>query len=255
MASMSHVRVSFDIPEYTARITGVAVLRILEGIKNGIDQGILKPDIKFYQASSSEMYGLSSPPQHEKTPFLPVSPYGCAKLFGYHITRAYRFGYNMFACNGILFNHESERRGETFVTRKVTRAIARIKLGLLDKLYLGNLDAKRDWGHSKDYMRAIWMIMQHNKPDDFVVSTGETHTVREFVENAFKYVGLDPWKYIEIQDVYRRPNEVPALLGSSAKIRGILGWKPEISFDQLIQRMIDNDIKLVEEELRGKGKR
>ena len=254
IGSMSHVKVSFDIPIYTADVTGVAPLRILEGIKNGIKSDILSPDIKFYQASSSEMFGITPPPQSETTLMLPVSPYGCAKLFAYHATRAYRFGYKMFACNGILFNHESERRGETFVTRKVTRAIARIKYGLQDKLILGNLEAKRDWGHSKDYMEAIHMIMQHNEPDDFVVSTGETYTVRQFVEEAFNYVGLDPYKYLVIEDRCRRPNEVPALLGDSSKIRKVLGWKPKILFKELVKLMIDNDVKILGEELRGKGK-
>lgn len=236
MASMSHVRISFDIPEYTGDITGLGVTRLLHNIYK------LSPKTKFYQASSSEMFGLTPPPQNENSPFDPVSPYGCAKLYGYHMTRTYRLGYNLFASNGILFNHESERRGINFVTRKVTRAIARIKLGLIDKLPLGNLDAKRDWGHSQDYMRAIWMIMQHDRPDDFIVSTGEYHTVKEFVELAFQTVNLDPWKYIVIEDHYKRPNEVPALLGDSTKIRKVLGWKPEIEFEELVHRMVLADL-------------
>ena len=243
LGSMSHVRISFDVPIYTGDITGIAVARLLEDIRQGIKLGILPRDIRFYQASSSEMFGTTKPPQNENSVFNPVSPYGCAKLYGYHITRTYRYGYQMFASNGILFNHESERRGVNFVTRKVTRAIAKIKLGLQDTLPLGNLDALRDWGHSKDYMRAIWMILQHDKPDDFVVSTGEYHSVKEFVEEAFKVVDLDPWKYIEIQDHYRRPNEVPALLGDSTKIKETLGWKPEIGFHELIQMMVESDLK------------
>lgn len=244
MASMSHVRVSFDIPVYTADITGVGALRILEGIRK-----LKLRHTKFYQASSSEMYGLTPPPQNENSPFLPVSPYGCAKLFAYHTTRAYRFGYNMFASNGILFNHESERRGMTFVTRKITRAAARIKLGLQNKLYLGNLDAIRDWGHAKDYVRAIYMIMQHDKPDDFVVATGKYHSVVDFAKAVFDYLDLDMFKRIVIEDKCKRPNEVPALQGDAFKIRETLGWKPEIDFDTLVKLMVENDMKEAELEL------
>ena len=238
LAAMSHVRVSFEVPIYTGLVNGVGVTRLLEAIRK------LRMKCKFYQASSSEMYGTTKPPQDENTIFNPVSPYGCAKLYAYHITRAYRTGYGMFACNGILFNHESERRGERFVTRKIVKGAVRIRLGLQDNLYLGNLSALRDWGHSKDYMRAIWMIMQHDKPDDWVVSTGEYHSVKEFVIKVFDYLNLD-WKRHVITDKgWERPNEVPALLGNSKKIRKELGWKPEISFDELVKGMIENDIKV-----------
>jgi len=235
IGSMSHVRVSFDVPEYTAQVTGVAPVRILEALKS---LGML--DVKFYQASSSEMYGISPPPQNEETLMLPVSPYGCAKLYAYHITRTYRFGYNMFACNGILFNHESERRGETFVTKKIVRAAVRIKLGLQDKLKLGNLSAMRDWGHARDYVRAIHMIMQYDKPDDWVVATGEHYTVQGFAERVFNALDLDINNHIEIQDRYFRPNEVPALLGDSTKIRTVLDWKPEINFETLVSMMVES---------------
>ncbi len=235
IGSMSHVRVSFDVPEYTAQVTGVAPTRILEALRS-----LKMDDTKFYQASSSEMFGISPPPQNEETPMLPVSPYGCAKLYAYHITRTYRFGYNTFACNGILFNHESPRRGETFVTKKIVRAAVRIKLGLQEKIRLGNLSAMRDWGHAKDYVRAMYMIMQHDKPDDWVVATGEHHTVQEFAEKVFNVLDLDINNHIEIQDIYFRPNEVPALLGDSTKIRTILKWKPEIDFETLISMMVES---------------
>lgn len=242
IGSMSHVRVSFDIPEYTAQVTGLAPIRILEALRS-----LGMTDVKFYQASSSEMYGISPPPQNEDTPFMPQSPYGCAKLYGYWITKAYRTGYNMFACNGVLFNHESERRGETFVTKKIIRAAVRIKLGLQDKIQLGNLSAMRDWGHAKCYVRAIYMIMQHDKPDDWVVSTGDYHSVQEFAEKVFNSLGLDLNNHIEIKDIYFRPNEVPALLGDSTKIRTILGWKPEIDFETLVDMMVksvwDEEVK------------
>lgn len=233
IGSMSHVRVSFDIPEYTAQVTGVAPTRILEALRS-----LGMTSTKFYQASSSEMYGISPPPQNEETPFKPQSPYGCAKLYAYWMTRAYRTGYNMFACNGILFNHESSRRGETFVTKKIVRAAVRIKLELQDKIQLGNLSAMRDWGHVKDYVRAIYMIMQHDKPDDWVVSTGQYHTVQEFAEKVFSALDLDINNHIEVQDKYFRPNEVPALLGDSTKIRTILQWKPEVDFEHLIDEMV-----------------
>lgn len=235
IGSMSHVRVSFDIPEYTAQVTGVAPTRILEALRS-----LGMTDTKFYQASSSEMYGISPPPQNENTPFKPQSPYGCAKLYAYWMTKAYRTGYNMFACNGILFNHESPRRGETFVTMKIIRAAVRIKLGLQKKVSLGNLSARRDWGHAKDYMRAVHMIMQHEIPDDFVVSTGEYHTVQEFAEKVFENLSLDLNNHIETSDVYFRPNEVPELLGDSTKIREMLGWKPEVSFKELVSEMIES---------------
>lgn len=246
IGSMSHVRVSFDIPIYTARITGVSVLRILEGIRR---LGLTKKT-KFYQASSSEMYGITPPPQNENTLFQPVSPYGCAKLFGYHITRTYRLGYGIFASNGILFNHESPRRGETFVTRKITRGATRIKLGLQKKLKLGNLDAMRDWGYAGDYVEAIWMILQHDKPDDFVVATEEYHSVKEFVIKVFDYLDLDWKEYVEYDNSYSRPVEVPALLGDASKIKKVLGWNPKVKFNDLIKIMVDNDTKNAERELR-----
>lgn len=245
IGSMSHVRVSFDIPIYTARITGVAVLRILEGIRRlGLEK-----KTKFYQASSSEMYGITPPPQNENTLFQPVSPYGCSKLFGYHITRTYRFGYGIFASNGILFNHESPRRGETFVTRKITRGATRIKLGLQKKLKLGNLDAMRDWGFAGDYVEAIWRILQHDKPDDFVVATEEYHSVKEFVIKVFDYLNLDWKEYVKYDNSYTRPNEVPALCGDSSKIRKVLGWKPKVLFNDLVKIMVDSDMKLAKLEL------
>jgi GDPmannose 4,6-dehydratase len=235
LAAMSHVRVSFDVPVYTGMVNAIAVTRLLETVR--------RIGCKFYQASSSEMFGDTPPPQNERSIFNPVSPYGCAKLYAYHITRAYRNGYNLFASNGILFNHESPRRGHNFVTKKIVNSAVKIKLGLLDKLFLGNLKAKRDWGHSKDYMKAIYMIMQHDKPDDFVVSTGEHRTVEEFLDLVFKKLGLSLEKHIEIDNRLTRPNEVPALLGDSTKIRETLGWKPEYSFDDLVAEMIEEELK------------
>ncbi len=241
LGAMSHVRISFDIPEYTGDVTGIAVIRNLEAIRLGIKRGILSKDIKYYQASSSEMFGITPPPQNENTKFEPVSPYGIAKLYGYHATRLYRSGYNMFASNGILFNHESPRRGVNFVTRKITRAAARIKLGVQKELPLGNLDALRDWGHSKDYMKAVWMILQHDKADDFVVATGEYYTVRQFLDKVFAYFGLNWQDYVKNVDSYKRANEVPALLGDATKIRETLGWKPDYNVDALVKEMCESD--------------
>lgn len=246
IGSMSHVRVSFDQPVYTGDVTGVAVCRLLETIKEGIRNGILSKDTKFYQASSSEMFGQTPTPVNgydETSPFTPVSPYGCAKLYGYHITKTYRTGYGMFACSGILFNHESPRRGPTFVTRKITIAAARIKLGLQKTLELGNLDALRDWGHSYDYVRAIHAIMQAEKPDDFVVATGEQYTVKDFLIKVFNYLDLDWEKYVKYEPTLLRPNEVPNLLGNSTKIRTQLGWKPKYNIDSLVAEMVDSDFK------------
>ena len=232
LASMSQVRASFDIPVYTGDITGVGVGRMLEAIRK------IKPDAKFYQAGSSEMFGASPPPQNETTPFRPQSPYGVAKLYGYWITKTYRTGYNMFASNGILFNHESPRRGETFVTKKIVRAAVRIKLGKDNEVFLGNLETLRDWGYAGDYVRAMHMILQADKPDDWVVATGENHTIREFAERVFKELGLDFYSYCKYDDRYIRPNDVYELKGDSSKIRTQLGWKPEVNFEQLISMMV-----------------
>jgi GDPmannose 4,6-dehydratase len=243
LGAQSHVRVSFDVPEYTTDVTALGAIRILEAIK---ELGI-KP--KFYQASSSEMYGkVSEIPQRETTPFHPRSPYACAKVFAYHATVNYREAYNLFACNGVLFNHESERRGETFVTRKITRAATRIKLGLQDKLYLGNLDAKRDWGYAKDFVEAMWLMMQADQPDDYVIATGETHSVKEFVQEAFGYLNLDWQKHVEIDPWYYRPSEVDVLLGDASKARTQLGWEPRVKFKELVQLMIDHYLILAKGE-------
>ncbi len=244
MASMSHVRVSFDIPIYTGDITGLGPLRILEGIRK---LGLKKT--RYYQASSSEMFGITPPPQNEDSPFNPVSPYGCAKLFAYHITRTYRWGYKIFASNGILFNHESERRGLTFVTRKITRGASRIKLGLQEKLALGNLDAVRDWGHSKDYMKAVHLILQYDRPDDFVIATGIYHTVKEFLCAVFEYLNMDWKEHVIYDNRYKRPNEVPALQGDPSKVKKTLGWEPEVDFKTLVKLMVDNDMKEAKKEL------
>lgn len=243
LAAQSHVKVSFEIPEYTSEVTGLGTLRILEAI---VESGI---KTKFYQASSSELYGRTEiVPQNENTPFRPVSPYAVAKLFAYWTTVNYRESYGIYACNGVLFNHESARRGETFVTRKITRAIARIKKGSQDKLYLGNLDAKRDWGYAKDYVEAMWMMLQQKKAEDFVIATGETHTVREFMNEAFHYAGLDPKKYVRIDKRYFRPLEVNILQGDYSKAKRKMGWKPRTSFKQLVRLMVDADIALLEKE-------
>lgn len=236
LAAQSHVRVSFDIPEYTGNVTGLGATRLLEAIR---DLG-LKP--RYYQASSSELYGLvQEVPQTETTPFYPRSPYAAAKLYAYWMTVNYREAYDLFACNGILFNHESERRGATFVTRKITRAAASIKLGLQDKLYLGNMDAKRDWGYAPDFVRAMWMMMQAETPEDYVIATGETHTVREFVQRAFAHLGLDWEQYVAIDQRYFRPTEVELLIGDPSKAKRQLGWEPETSFEQLVDIMVKSD--------------
>jgi GDPmannose 4,6-dehydratase len=242
LGAQSHVRVSFDIPEYTSDITGLGTLRILEAIrKTGIKT-------KFYQASSSEMFGAAPPPQSEKTLFQPRSPYAAAKVYSYYITQNYRDAYGLFAVNGILFNHESPRRGETFVTRKITRAATQIKLGLKDKLYLGNLEAKRDWGYAGDYVEAMWLMLQQEKPDDLVIATGETHYVKEFVEKVFSKLGLDFNKYVAVDPRYFRPTEVDVLLGDSTKAQKKLGWKPKVNFDQLIDMMIAHDLEIAQKE-------
>lgn len=248
LGTQSHVRVSFDIPEYTADATALGTLRLLEAIrKSGLKNS------RFYQASSSEMFGkVQEIPQKETTPFYPRSPYAVAKVFGHWITINYRESYGMFACSGILFNHESPRRGETFVTRKITRAVAHIKHGLQDKLYLGNLDAKRDWGYAKEYVEAMWLMLQQDKPDDYVIATGETHTVREFLEEAFRYAGLDYKKYVEFDPRYLRPAEVDLLIGNPLKAKRKLGWKPKTTFKKLVKIMVDADIAELDMKLSGK---
>lgn len=237
LAAQSHVRVSFDMPEYTGDATGLGVTRILEAIRRS---GI---NTKFYQASSSELYGDAPPPQNEDTPFRPRSPYAAAKLYAYWMVRNYREAYGMFAVNGILFNHESPRRGETFVTRKITRAAARIKLGLQSKLYLGNLDARRDWGFAPEYVEAMWLMLQQEKPEDFVIATGETHSVREFLDEVFQHLDLDWRKYVEIDPRYFRPTEVEYLLGDPGKARARLGWEPRVTFRELARLMAEADLQ------------
>lgn len=242
LAAQSHVKVSFEIPEYTADITGNGALRILEAVKDFQTEAGKK--IKFYQASSSEMFGSSPPPQNEQTPFNPQSPYGAAKLFAFNMTNLYRKAYDIFAVNGILFNHESERRGETFVTRKITRGIARIKAGLDKKLYLGNLNSKRDWGYAPEYCEAMWLMLQQPKPDDYVIGTGAMHTVKEFVKLAFEKAGLGDWKkYVEIDPRYYRPAEVNYLAADNRKSKRILKWRPKTKFEDLVKIMVMADLK------------
>jgi GDPmannose 4,6-dehydratase len=237
LAAQSHVKVSFDVPEETVESITMGTLRILECIR------IMQPECRFYQASSSEMFGDNPEyPQNENTRFMPASPYACAKVFAHGLTRNYRESYGIHASSGILFNHESPRRGETFVTRKVTLAAARIKLGLQDEIRLGNLDAKRDWGFAGDYVNAMWLMTQHHSPDDYVVATGETHSVRDLLETAFGYAGLDPYKYLQIDERLKRPHEVPLLLGDSSKARKVLGWEPKVNFTQLIKMCYHSDL-------------
>ena len=248
LAAQSHVRVSFDIPEYTGDVTGIGTIRILEAIR---ECGLKS---KFYQASSSEMFGkVQEVPQRETTPFYPRSPYGAAKLYAYWVTINYRESYDMFACNGILFNHESPRRGETFVTRKVTRAAARIKHGVDDKLYLGNLDARRDWGYAKEYVEAMWLMLQQEQADDYVIATGETHSIRDLLDEAFGYVGLDWKEHVDIDARYYRPAEVDLLIGDASKAKRKLGWEPKIRFKELVQLMMDADTAIAEEEAYANG--
>lgn len=246
LGAQSHVRVSFYQPGYTGDVDGLGTLRLLEAIRD--TQETASKKIRFYQAGTSEIFGASPPPQSEATPFYPRSPYAAAKLYAYWITVNYREAYDLFASNGILFNHESERRGETFVTRKITRAAARIKLGLQEKIYLGNLDAKRDWGHAEDYVYAMWLMLQQEKPDDFVVATGEMYSVREFVEKVFDYLELSWEEYVEIDKRYFRPTEVEALQGDASKARKKLGWKPRVDLDELVRRMVEHDLELARQE-------
>ncbi|HET6891208.1 MAG TPA: GDP-mannose 4,6-dehydratase [Pyrinomonadaceae bacterium] len=239
LAAQSHVRVSFDIPEYTGDVTGLSTIRILEAVR---ETGL---KAKFYQASSSEMFGkITESPQSETTPFHPRSPYGAAKVYAYWVTVNYREAYGLFACNGILFNHESPRRGETFVTRKITRAVGHIKAGLQDKLYLGNLNAKRDWGYAKEYVEAMWLMLQQDDADDFVIATGETHSVEEFLTEAFTHVGLDWHDYVEIDPKYMRPAEVDVLIGDASKAKRKLGWEPKVTFKELVHLMVDADVSM-----------
>ena len=240
LAAQSHVRVSFDIPEYTGDVTALSTIRLLEAIR---ETGV---GSKFYQASSSEMFGKAPQvPQRETTPFYPRSPYGAAKVYAFWVTVNYRESYDLFACNGILFNHESPRRGETFVTRKITRAVARIKEGLQSKLYLGNLDAQRDWGYAKEYVEAMWLMLQQDKPEDYVIATGETHSVRDFLTEAFSYADLDWQKYVEFDEKYLRPAEVDLLVGDASKARDALGWQPSTTFKDLVRLMVDADMAIV----------
>ncbi|WP_298613937.1 GDP-mannose 4,6-dehydratase [uncultured Thermosynechococcus sp.] len=244
LGAQSHVRVSFDAPQYTVETVAMGTLRLLEAIREYQER--TGKQVKFYQAGSSEMFGLvQEVPQRETTPFYPRSPYACAKVYAHWQTVNYREAYNLFACNGILFNHESPRRGETFVTRKITRAVARIVTGQQNKLYLGNLDAKRDWGYAKDYVRAMWLMLQQERPDDYVVATGETHSVREFLELAFGYVGLNWQDYVEFDPRYLRPTEVDLLLGDPTKAKTVLGWQPSVTFPELVALMVEADLQAV----------
>jgi len=246
LAAQSHVRVSFDMPIYTVNSDALGTLRLLEAVR------ACKRQPKFYQASSSEMYGkVLETPQTEKTPFYPRSPYACAKVYSYWQTVNHREAYGLFACNGVLFNHESPRRGETFVTRKITRAATRIKLGLQEKLYLGNLDAQRDWGFAGDYVEAMWLMLQQEQPDDYVVATGETHSVREFLDEVFGYLELDWKQHVEIDPRYYRPSEVDLLLGDAGKARRTLGWEPKVGFQELARMMTDGDMELAQRERRS----
>lgn len=246
LGAQSHVKVSFEIPEYTGEITALGTTRLLEAVR---DSGI---KTKFYQASSSEMFGKAREiPQGEQTPFYPRSPYAVSKVYAYWMTVNYREAYNIFACNGILFNHESPRRGETFVTRKITMALANIKHGIQDKLYLGNLNAKRDWGFAGDYVEAMWLMLQQDKADDYVIATGETHSVKEFLEEAFDYAGMNWKKCVEIDKKYFRPTEVDILRGDNSKAKRKLKWKPKVNFKQLVRMMVDADMELVNRQVHG----
>jgi GDPmannose 4,6-dehydratase len=248
LGAQSHVRVSFDMPEYTGDVTGMAVTRLLEAIRRS---GL---KTRFYQASSSEMYGSSPPPQNETTPFHPRSPYGVAKVYAYWMAVNYRDGYGIFASNGILFNHESPRRGQTFVTRKITRAIAQILAGKQELLYLGNLEARRDWGYAPEYVSAMWQILQQDKPDDYVVGTGETHSIKEFLAEAFTYAGLDREKYVRIDNRYFRPTEVDVLIADAGKIRKAINWEPKVCFKDLVKIMVDADMEAAGLKSLGQGK-
>ncbi|MBT3481598.1 MAG: GDP-mannose 4,6-dehydratase [Opitutales bacterium] len=250
LGAQSHVRVSFDVPEYTGDVVGVGAVRILEAIR----EAKLVKKVRFYQASSSEMFGkVQQIPQTETTPFWPRSPYGCAKMYAHWLTVNYRESYDMFACSGILFNHESPRRGETFVTRKITRAATRIKAGLQDRLYLGNLDAQRDWGYAKEYVEMMWLMLQQDEPDDYVIATNETHSVKDFVIETFDRLGMDWEQYVNYDKRYERPAEVELLIGDPAKAKKQLGWEPKVKFKELVANMVDADMKLAEDEAKIKA--
>ena len=245
LGAQSHVRVSFDIPEYTGDVVGVGAVRILEAIR----EANLVKKTRFYQASSSEMFGKAQEvPQTEKTPFWPRSPYGCAKMYAHWLTVNYRESYDMFACSGILFNHESPRRGETFVTRKITRAATRIKMGLQEKLYLGNLDAKRDWGYAKEYVEMMWLMLQQDQAEDYVIATNETHSVKEFVQETFAQLDMDWEQYVQYDERYERPAEVDLLIGDASKAKRKLGWEPKVKFKELVKIMVEEDLKLAQDE-------
>jgi len=246
LGAQSHVKVSFENPEYTADVDGMGTLRLLDSVRDHVHH--TGRDVRFYQAGSSEMFGAAPPPHSEATPFYPRSPYAVSKVAAHWYAVNYREAYKLFISNGILFNHESPRRGETFVTRKITRAVGRIQAGLQKKLYLGNLDARRDWGFAGDYVEAMWRMLQHDEPGDFVIATGESYSVREFLEEAFSYVGLDWQKYVEIDPNYFRPTEVDYLLGDATKARQSFGWRPTVSFRQLVRMMVDADVRLAEHE-------
>ena len=249
LGAQSHVAVSFEVPDYTGEVTGLGTVRLLEAIHaSGID-------VRFYQASSSEMYGSQPPPQSEKTPFHPRSPYACAKVFAYHSTVNFRESYGMFTVNGVLFNHESPRRGENFVTRKITTAVARIAAGLQDELLLGALDPLRDWGYAPDYVEAMWLMLQHDEPGDYVVATGESHSVREFCQRAFDRVGLDWEKYVRVDPGYLRPAEVNSLRGDASYAERTLGWRAKVTFEELVDIMVDADVARLEDQLAGRGVR
>ena len=247
LGAQSHVRVSFDSPEYTGNVTALGTTRLIEAIRRSGNE------VRFYQASSSEMFGASPPPQNEETPFRPRSPYACAKVYAYWMVKNYRDGYNMFLCNGILFNHESPRRGETFVTRKITRGIANILARKEKYLYLGNLEAKRDWGYAPEYVECMWQMLQNTHPEDFVIGTGEAYSVREFLEEAFSYAGLDVKEHVRIDSRYFRPTEVEELVSDSAKAKKKLGWNPKIKFEDLVKIMVNADMRAAGLESIGEG--
>jgi GDPmannose 4,6-dehydratase len=247
LAAQSHVKVSFEQPEYTADVVALGTLRLIEAVRDYMSYA--NRSVRFYQAGSSEMFGAAPPPQHERTPFIPRSPYAVSKVAAHHYAANYRDAYDLFICNGILFNHESPRRGETFVTRKITRAVGRLVVGLQDKLYLGNLESQRDWGYAGDYVEAMWLMLQQDQPDDYVVATGKTYSVQRFLETAFNYVNLNWKQYVEIDPRYFRPTEVDVLLGDATKAHERLGWQPTTTFEELVVMMVEHDLKLARQEL------